>query len=102
MEQCKYSDDIPKLIEKVSKIEKALYDNGQKGLITTSIKLNESVTHLTETTSNLATAVSGLVRFKDETIGGIKAKERIKINQRWVIGILITAILGLVTTIIAL
>jgi hypothetical protein len=32
MQHCKYSEDIPKLMEKVSKIEKALYDNGQRGL----------------------------------------------------------------------
>jgi hypothetical protein len=33
MEQCKFQDEIPRIMEKVSKMEKALYDNGQKGLI---------------------------------------------------------------------
>lgn len=95
MEDCKYSNDIPKLIEKVEKIEKALYDNGQKGLITTTIKLNENVNHLTDNVKLLATGVSGLTKFRDETIGGIKAKERVKVNQRWIIALLVTAILSL-------
>jgi hypothetical protein len=84
-------------MEKVSKIEKALYDNGQRGLISTTISLNENVNHLTENVKLLATGVSGLTRFRDETIGGIKAKERNKINQRWIIGLLVSVILGLVT-----
>lgn len=97
MEHCKYQDEIPKLVEKVSKIEKALYDNGQRGLISTTISLNENVSNLTDNVKVLATGVSGLTKFRDETIGGIKAKERLKVNNRWIISILVSFILGLIT-----
>jgi len=98
--KCNHEGDIAKLAEKVGRMEKALYDNGQKGLITTTILLNENVSNLNQNVTDLSTAVRGLVRFKDETIGGIKAKERMKVHSQWLIGILVTAVLGLVTALI--
>ena len=98
--KCNHEGDIAKLAEKVGRMEKALYDNGQKGLITTTILLNENVSNLTSTVTTLTTAVSGLTKFRDETIGGIKAKERMKVHSQWLIGILVTAVLGLVTALI--
>jgi hypothetical protein len=97
---CNKEKDIAIMSEKVRKIEKALFDNGQKGLITTTIQLDENVRNMTDTVKALTTAVSGLTQFRDETIGGIKAKERMKINSRWLIGLLISTVIGLLTIII--
>ena len=98
--KCNHEGDIAKLSEKVGRMEKALYDNGQKGLISNTIKLNENVINLSQNVQALGTAVSGLTRFRDETKGGIEAKERFKIHTRWLIGVLVTAVLGLVTALI--
>ena len=93
-------DDLKKFYEKVERMEKILYDNGQKGLISNVHQLNESVPTLSKNIEVLSTAVSGLTKFRDETIGGIRAKERMKIHSQWIIGILVTLILGLITFIV--
>src|SRR6056297_321072 len=100
MNTCKHDSEIAKMSEKLSKIEKAMYGNGQKGLIRTTTELNQSSESLSKSVSALATAVSALTTFRDETIGGIKAKERMRIHSKWIIGILVTVVLSLVGVII--
>ena len=100
MEHCKHEPEIAKMSEKLNKIEKAMYGNGQKGLICTSIELSKSSESLSESVKHLATAVSGLTKFKDETIGGIKAKERMRVHSQWLIAILVTVVLSLVGVIL--
>ena len=90
-------ENLKKFYEKVERMEKILYDNGQKGLISNVHQLNESVPTLSKNVESLATGVRGLIQFKDETVGGIKAKERMKVHSRWIIGLLVTAVLGLIT-----
>lgn len=93
-------ENLKKFYEKVERMEKILYDNGQKGLISNVHQLNESVPTLSKNIEVLSTAVSGLTKFRDETIGGIRAKERMKVHSQWIIGILVTLILGLITFIV--
>jgi len=95
MNPCKQEPEIAKMSEKLSKIEKAMYGNGQKGLIRTTTELNQSSESLSKSVSALATAVSALTQFRDETVGGIKAKERMRIHSQWMIGILLTVVLSL-------
>ena len=90
-------ENLKKFYEKVERMEKILYDNGQKGLISNVHQLNESVPTLSKNVEVLSTAVSGLTKFRDETIGGIRAKERMKVHSQWIIGLLVTAVLGLIT-----
>ena len=95
--KCNQESTIAKISVKVDKIEKALYDNGQRGLISTTIKLNENVNSMTDSIKILTTAVSALTKFRDETIGGIKAKERMRVHSQWIIALLSLIVLGLGT-----
>jgi hypothetical protein len=100
MNPCKHDTEIAKMSEKLSKIEKAMYGNGQKGLIRTTTELNQSSESLSKSVNALATAVSALTQFRDETVGGIKAKERMRIHSQWMIGILVTVVLSLIGVIL--
>jgi hypothetical protein len=100
MEHCKHEPEIAKMSEKLNKIEKAMYGNGQKGLIRTTTELNQSSESLSKSVNALATAVSALTQFRDETVGGIKAKERMRIHSQWMIGILLTVVLSLIGVIL--
>lgn len=55
----------------------------------TVIRLDESVKILAKNSESMTTAINGLIKFQSETIGEIKATQRIKANQRWLIGLLI-------------
>jgi len=48
--------------------------------------LVSSMDSLNKNNEKVSTAISGLLRFQDETTGEIKATQKIKTNQRWLIG----------------
>ena len=76
MHQCNKESDI-------DLIKKELFGNGKPGMKESFIRMDENIKALTDTSHNLATAVSGLTKFMNETEGQ-------KSTQRWLIGIILT------------
>ena len=89
--ECLYTKEIEAMM-------KTLYGNGQPGLIETSIRTDENLKQLTEITEKLATGVNGLLKFMNET----KGRDRGKTVVYWLIGLLITSVIGFGGLIIAL
>jgi hypothetical protein len=89
---CIRSGEIAVLMERTEKLDKIIDGTDSKpGIRDTVTELNVTVKGLTESTERLSTMISGFHKFQSETIGGIQAAERIKVNMRWAIGTLVAA-----------
>lgn len=64
--------------------------------------LTVSVPLLTGAVKDLKTGLSGFVKFQSEQEGYHRGKETIRKRNRWLIGILVTLILGLLGTMVTL
>ena len=76
--------------------------NGQPPLATSVPQLAGAVKELVPVIHDLKTGLSGFIRFQSEQEGYHKGEETAKRRSRWVIGILVTVGLGLMTTMIVL
>ena len=98
--RCLKETEISAISTKLTRVEKVVMDgNGQEALIYSVPKLTRSVDQLSKDIPDLTTAVSGLVRFKDEVMVEEKLEERRKIRNRYVITTLI-GLLGIALGII--
>lgn len=61
----------------IEDIKNAVFGNGKPGLKENFIRMDENIKQLTESSQNLATAVSGLTKFMNETQGAIKEKKQL-------------------------
>ncbi len=95
-------DRISQISEKLDQMESMIYGREGPGLKDTVVRLSETVKHLDGTTESLKTAVSGLVRFMDETRGKDKIKTQMASTIKWLIGSLVTLIIALVTILITI
>jgi len=57
----------------------------------TVIRLDETVKILSDNSRDMTTAINGLLKFQAETLGEIKATQRMRTSQRWLIGLLIAS-----------
>lgn len=89
---CRKEKEIAEIHTQMKTINGIVMGNGQPGLITIVPELAANVERLSDTAETLATAVGGLVRFQESLIGTECGKEKIRKRNRWVIGILVTAI----------
>lgn len=89
--------------EKVLRIERIVYgSSGKNGLLEDTIRLDENVKALVETTEKLATTVSALVKFMSEMKVSEEERKSYRIKTQWLIALFVTVILGLLTTLIAI
>jgi len=89
---CDQMENIVKLSESVKHINHALYDNGQKGLITTVTELRVSTEELKNQTSDLKTAIHGINDFMVGIEAERKTLDKANTNLKWFIGISFTII----------
>jgi hypothetical protein len=92
---CSKEKEISEIATKLELVHKVLMGNGQPGLYAQVIKLNTVVEANTETMEKLVTLVSGLSQFRTETEAEIKVKATKKVNIKWLLGLTITTVLGL-------
>lgn len=76
--------------------------NGQPPLATSVPQLAGAVKELVPAVQDLKTGLSGFIRFQSEQEGYHRGKETARKRSRWIIGILVTVGLGLMTTMIVL
>ena len=79
----------------IDELYHALNGNGKPGLKTTVAILDKSVNENTQALNDLKTCISSLQKFQDETIGELKATEKLKANQRWLVALLITSTIAI-------
>ena len=72
-------------MEKLNIVYKEVMGNGKEGLAKSSIRLQETVNTLTESTKALSTNVSGLHKFQTEIETAIRENEKFKSNKKWYI-----------------
>ena len=79
----------------IDELYHALNGNGKPGLKTTVAILDVTVKENTEAVKDLKTCISSLQKFQDETLGEIRATEKLKANQRWLVALLITSTIAI-------
>ena len=94
-EYCTKEAEISTLIEKVERIEHIMYDNGTKGIQTQMVELNTNMTQRAKTDKDIATALSGLLKFKTVVQTTERNKEKRLVGYMAVMGLFFTG-LGLV------
>jgi len=94
-------DEISKDVEALNKV--VMVGNGEPALASTVPQLSKAVSEeLVPAVRDLRTGLSGFMKFQSEQEGYHKGKEAIRNRNRWLIGVLITLILGLLGTMVTL
>jgi len=87
------SKDVLNLEKKIPELDivyKAVMGNGKEGLITTSVRMEESVIRLIKTTEILRTTISGFTKFQIGVEASIRENQKHKTNKKWYITIIIS------------
>ena len=101
----KLTSDVDGLKDDVETLNKIVMEgNGHEALQVSVPKLAQAVDNLnrnlTPAVNDLRTGVSGLLQFEKEQEGYHKGKRVESNRQRWLIGLLVMVLLGLLTTLI--
>lgn len=75
-DHCIREADISTLIEKVGRMEKIIEGNGRKGILQTVTELNINLINREKTDKDIATALSGLLKFQSSVMTTEKNKEK--------------------------
>lgn len=114
MQHCIKEKEIDKLKEGVSKINDSIHGNGGLGLKGHVIKLEETVKNIDNTlikvistNEKTTTVLNGLLKFQTEWEAKEEEREkhkmkmqRKKTNNHWIIGLLVTVILSLISILV--
>lgn len=88
--------DVNNLKDDVGILKKAVMEgNGEPALTVTVPQLSIAVKDLTPQVEGLKTGVSSFLQFQKEQEGYHKGKQTVRNRDRWLIGIMVTVILGL-------
>jgi len=90
------------LKEKIDRLETMIFGHEGPGLKDTVVRLDESVKRFDSSIKDLATVVSGLVKFMDETRGKDKIKTQMASTIKWLVGTVITLAIALITVMLSL
>jgi len=97
----KIISDVDNLKEDVKVLNKAVMEgNGEPALTVTVPQLSLAVKALTPQVEGLKTGVSSFLQFQKSQEGYRKGKDSAKTRTRWIIGLLVTVVLGLLTALI--
>jgi len=91
---CRKEGEIAEIHADLNTLKKIVMGNGQEGLAMSVPKLSQNVNELSSSAKDLRTAVSGLLKFQEGMQGEQKGKSELRKRNRWIIGILITALIG--------
>ena len=83
-------------------IKREVMGNGQEGLSKSVPRLSVVVESLEETVKDLKTVASASIRFQSELEGSHEGKAEVRKRNRWIIGILITALVSIFGTLVYL
>lgn len=85
-------------IERITKIETKVETLSEvvPKLNETVIKLGETTSQLAQNTEKMGTAVSGLLKFQHEERGKDKQSEKMRSQNRWLIGLLVGSVLAII------
>ena len=91
------------LAENVNTLNKiVMTGNGEPPLATTVPILTKAVEELVPAVQDLRTGLSGFVKYQSEQEGYHRGKEAVRKRSRWIIGILVSIGIALLTTMIVL
>jgi len=100
---CRKEGEISEIHADLKTVKKYVMGNGKDGLIVTVPQLSQNVEQLTKATDDFKTTLSGFIKFQQEQVGKKKGIDESKRRSRWIIGLLVTALLvitgALITTI---
>lgn len=102
--KCSKSKDIDQMNERMLNLQRVVYGNGKKGLTANVDSLATNVELLKKSVEDMQADVKVLLRFQvqTETAGAVLAgeKEERNTNRRWLIGLVLTSGLTLISFII--
>lgn len=101
---CRKEKEIAEIYTKVSRMEKIVMDgNGNEALFISVPKLSDSVETLNEKTiPDLQKGMSGFLKFQENMEGRHDGKEAAQRRFRWIVGLMVTINLGMLSALIAL
>jgi hypothetical protein len=110
MEPCKKEAIVGTLVTEVANLKEdvkilnkvVMEGNGNDALMVSVPKLAQAVKTFTPAVEKLTEEVSKSRHYQDQMEGYHKGKNTVKRRNRWLIGLLVTIILGLVTTVVVL
>ena len=99
---CRKEKEIAEMHTDLQLVKKVVMGNGNEGLIVTVPKLAQSVDRLNdESIPDLKRGINGFVKYQQSQEGKQAGTEETKKRNRWVIGILITALLMVAGALVA-
>jgi hypothetical protein len=99
---CRKEKEIAEIYTDVQHLKRIVMEgNGGEALATCVPKLSQNVETLNNTTiPSLQKGISSFLKYQSEQEGKQEGKETVRRKNRWVIGLLVTAILALVGALI--
>jgi PII-like signaling protein len=101
--ECNQVEKITEMATNLKTVYNEVMGNGKEGLAKTAVRLQDSVTALTEIVDKFSTVISGFNKFQIETEVEVRLSEKRKANNKWLLGTAIalsSLILGLLGYII--
>jgi len=99
---CRKEAEIAEMHTDIKTLKRIVMGNGQPGLSVTVPELATNVKELNGTIGNLTTGVSGLLKFQENQLGIQQGKSIVRRRNRWIIGVLIGAVIGMAGIIVAI
>lgn len=93
--ECSRAEEIGAIKKSVTNLENIINENGS-GLRDTVTALNISVKELSKNSEAMTTAIHGILKFQNQTIGEIRESERNKSNARWAIGLAVVSLISII------
>jgi len=91
---CTQEKTLGEILGVMKRVIQEVYGNGQKGLSQTVPAQTIRIDNLAEEIKLLCTNVSALMKYMNETAGGVKAVEKLKLSRTQWTAIIISAIVS--------